>query len=372
MIPIMNPKQQLESVQDEVMKDFKDVLASGQYILGENVDELEASIARRLGVRHAIGVGSGTDALILTLHAYGIGVGDEVITTPFSFFATAAAISRVGAIPVFADVDEKTFTIDPNKVEEKITPATKAILPVHLFGQSARMDEINKIAKDNHLIVIEDACQAFGAKYKDRFVGSLGDIACFSFFPTKNLSTIGDGGMITTSDLSIAKRIRSLRVHGSTEKYFHDEIGYNSRLDEVHAAIIRICLNYIDEWNDKRRQLAKRYDNELKGVKTVRIPITLEENRHVYHLYSLASNYRDELIASLAKKNVQTGIYYPRCLHLQRAYQHLGYRSGDFPIAESLSNQLFSIPIYPHLSFSDQEIVISALKNTKVDFECTE
>src|SRR5690625_576661 len=235
MIPISNPKSQFSTINHDILSEVQHVLSSGNYILGSNLSSLENEICKKIEVEHCVGVANGTDALVLALEAYGIGAGDEVITTPFTFFATAEAISRVGAKVVFADVDEKTFTIDPNKVEEKVTPATKAILPVHLFGQSARMDEINKIAKEHHLIVIEDACQAFGAKYKDSYVGSLGDIGCFSFFPTKNLSTIGDGGMITTSDLSIARRIRSLRVHGSTEKYFHDEIGYNSRLDEVHA-----------------------------------------------------------------------------------------------------------------------------------------
>ncbi|HLR75811.1 MAG TPA: DegT/DnrJ/EryC1/StrS family aminotransferase [Virgibacillus sp.] len=366
MIPIMNPKQQLESIQDEVMKDFKDVLASGQYILGENVDELEASIARRLGVRHAIGVGSGTDALILTLHAYGIGVGDEVITTPFSFFATAAAISRVGAIPVFADVDEKTFNIDPQEIHKHITSKTKAIIPVHLFGQPAKMDAINQIAETFNLIVIEDACQAFGATFKEQAVGNLGDAACFSFFPTKNLGAIGDGGMITTSDDDVAHHIRKLRVHGSQKKYYHEEIGYNSRLDEVQAAILRTSLKYIDRWNRKRQVLASRYYWELKDVPTIQPPQQLEYVTHVYHLYCLKSLAREQIIEHLAKHNIHTGIYYPRCIHLQHAYKDLGYDLGDFPIAELLSEQLFAIPLYPHLSFEDQDVVISALKNFEV------
>jgi len=361
MIPITDPKSHLEMIQKDIFTAFKDVLSSGNYILGSNVTKLEEEMREKLGVTECITVANGTDALVLSLHASGIGEGDEVITTPFTFFATAEAITRVGAKVVFVDVDEKTFNIDPAKIKEKITPATKAILPVHLFGQPANMDEINKIAKSNHLIVIEDACQAFGAEYKGKLVGALGDIACFSFFPTKNLSTIGDGGMVTTSDQEIAKKIRSLRAHGSEQKYFHDEIGYNSRLDEVHAAIIRICLQHIDQWNEQRIQLAKRYDEKLKHLNVAKTPFPSMDNKHVYHLYSLVSDHRDEVIDYLTKNNIQTGIYYPRCIHLQHAYTYLGYKKGDFPIAESLSEMIFSIPLYPLLSVEDQNKVIDTL-----------
>jgi|SRR5690625_2178653 len=362
MIPISDPKSQLKPVQDELLKEMKDVLLSGQYILGSRVYELEHDIAKRLETKEAIGVGNGTDALILTLHAYGIGVGDEVITSTFTFFATAEAITRVGATPVFVDVDEQTFNIDPYKIGEKITASTKAILPVHLFGQPAEMDEINHLARKHNLIVIEDACQAFGATYKNKQAGALGDAACFSFFPTKNLPTIGDGGMITTSDSKLAKRIRKLRAHGSYKKYYHDEIGYNSRLDEIHAAVILICLKYIDQWNERRGRLASRYDNGLKGISTLRLPYSSKDSTHVFHLYCVESNERNRLREYLKKQKISTEVYYPCCLHLQKAYENLGYKQGDLPIAESLSQKLLALPLYPGLTFEDQDYIITCLK----------
>ncbi|MBD8007342.1 DegT/DnrJ/EryC1/StrS family aminotransferase [Bacillus norwichensis] len=365
MIPITDPKGQLTFIQDKIINKINEVLVSGKYILGPHVTELENEIAGRLGVSDAIAVANGTDALVLTLHSYGIGMGDEVITTPFSFFATAEAVSRVGATPVFVDIDE-TFNIDPLKINEKITSATKAILPVHLFGQPAAMDEINSIAAEHGLVVIEDACQAFGAKYKGKEVGSLGNAACFSFFPTKNLSTIGDGGVIVTSDKKAAKRIRALRAHGSTQKYFHSEIGYNSRLDELHAAILLICLEYIDSWNEKRRVLAKRYLKELKDTVCLTMPPAIEHTTHVYHLFCVQSEYRKEMIDCLNEAEIQTGIYYPRCIHLQEAYASLGYRKGDFPNAELLSDRLFAIPLFPTMTIEEQDQVISALRNFEV------
>lgn len=367
MIPISDPKRQLATVKHDISMAVEKVLSSGKYILGPQVSKLEEEIRDKLGVKECVSVANGTDALVLSLHAHGIGKGDEVITTPFTFFATAEAITRVGAKPVFADVDGKTFNVDPKKVEKKITAATKAIIPVHLFGQPANMDELNKIATENNLIVIEDACQAFGALYKGKYAGNLGDTACFSFFPTKNLSTIGDGGIIATSDPSIARKIRSLRTHGSERKYYHDEIGYNSRLDEVHAAILRVCLKHIDEWNDRRRELANRYNQELEPLTTVNTPSAGNESKHVYHLYILASDYRKEIIEYLSKNNIQTGIYYPLCIHLQKAYRHLGYQAGDFPIAESLSEKLFAIPLYPYLSKDNQTKVIAALKRFEAE-----
>lgn len=367
MIPISDPKGQLNPIQDEILNEVREVLVSGKYIMGPRVHELESRIAKRLGVSDAIAVANGTDALVLTLHAYGIGKGDEVITTPFTFFATAEAISKVGATPVFVDVDNRTFNLDPAKIREKITSATKVIIPVHLFGQPAYMDEINKIAKEHGLIVIEDACQAFGAKYKGKDVGSLGDAACFSFFPTKNLGTIGDGGIVTTSDTELAKKIRTLRIHGSNKKYFHDEIGYNSRLDEIHAAIILTGLKYIDSWNQKRLILASRYYANLKDLSTVKSPLQHKYATHVYHLYCLKSDARKEIMEHLKKHNIQTGIYYPRCIHLQKVYKNFGYQKGDLPVAESLSERLFAIPLYPSLSFKDQDLVIEALKSYGVN-----
>jgi dTDP-4-amino-4,6-dideoxygalactose transaminase len=358
----MDLKKQFQSVKAEILNEIEKVLDSGQYILGPKVEELERSIAKRLGVLDAVAVGNGTEAIVLTLEAFGIGKGDEVITSPFTFFASAEAISRVGATPVFADVTPDTFNIDPLKIEEKITDATKAILPVHIFGQSADMDEIMAIAKKHKLVVIEDACQAFGATYKNKPVGSLGDAACFSFFPTKNLGTLGDGGIITTSNLTLSKTLRKLRTHGTSKKYFHDKIGYNSRLDEIHAAILLVLLNKIDIWNNKRKDLAKRY-NELLLTSNLHLPSTKDDRTHIYHLFCVGSNKREQFIDSLKAHEIHSGVYYPLCLHLQEVYSHLQYQKGDFPIAEHLSETLFALPMSPFLSEQEQDQIISALLN---------
>ncbi|MBS4179636.1 DegT/DnrJ/EryC1/StrS family aminotransferase [Lederbergia citrea] len=364
MINLVNLKRQFQSVKGEILQGINDVIDNGDYILGPKVKELEEKIARKLGVREAIAVANGTDALILTLDAYGIGKGDEVITTPFTFFATAEAISRVGAIPVFADVDPLTFNLNPLEIEKRITSSTKAIIPVHLFGLPSEMDELNEIAKKHGLLVIEDACQAFGATYKDRWVGSLGDAACFSFFPTKNLGTIGDGGVITTSNIKLADKIRKLRTHGSTKKYYHDRIGYNSRLDEIHAAILLVNLTKIDHWNEERRKIAGRYRQYLKEISHIKLPNELSDRTHIYHLYCIESDYRKEIIGALYKEKIQTGIYYPRCLHLQKVYSSFNYKEGDFPIAESLSERLFAIPMHPFLTESEQDKIIEIIKET--------
>ncbi|MBS4194211.1 DegT/DnrJ/EryC1/StrS family aminotransferase [Lederbergia citri] len=361
MINLVNLKRQFQSVKEEILQGINDVIDNGNYILGPKVKELEEKIARKLGVLEAIAVANGTDALILTLEAYGIGKGDEVITTPFTFFATAEAISRVGAIPVFADVNPLTFNLNPKEIEKNITSSTKAIIPVHIFGQPADMDEINEIAKKYGLLVIEDACQAFGATYKDQWVGSLGDAACFSFFPTKNLGTVGDGGVITTSDIKLADKIRNLRTHGTTKKYYHDRIGYNSRLDEIHAAILLVNLTKIDQWNVERRRIADRYRHFLKEVPNLQLPSEAYDRTHIYHLFCIESNFRDEIINALAKEQIQTGIYYPRCLHLQEVYRSFNYKEGDFPISESLSERLFAIPLDPFLSESEQDRIIDIL-----------
>lgn len=367
MIPITDPKSQLKLIKQDLLHVFSDVLENGQYILGPYVDKLEKRIAKRLGVFEAIGVASGTDALVLALEAYGIGKGDEVITTPFTFFATAEAITRVGATPVFVDVEQDTFNLNPHLMKEKITSASKAIIPVHIFGQPANMDEIVEIAHEHDLVVIEDACQAFGATYQGKEVGSLGDVACFSFFPTKNLSTMGDGGLVVTDNPDVAEKIRTLRAHGSKQKYYHQEIGYNSRLEELHAAILLICLDYIDQWNQQRITLAKRYLQALNDVPFLQLPETNSDVTHVYHLFCLQSDFRTAIMDELKAQHIQTGIYYPRCLHLQEAYRDLPYQKGDFPVAEDLSEKIFAIPLYPNLSFADQDLVIEALKNVKVN-----
>ncbi|MCH1626276.1 DegT/DnrJ/EryC1/StrS family aminotransferase [Ferdinandcohnia quinoae] len=362
MINLVDLRRQFQSVKKEILQEMNDVIESGQYIMGPKVMELEMKIAKRLGVSEAIAVANGTDALVLTLEAYGIGKGDEVITTPFTFFASAEAISRVGAVPVFADVDPITFNINPNEIERKITPATKAIIPVHIFGQPADMDDINEIAKKYELKVIEDACQAFGASFKDQPVGSLGDVACFSFFPTKNLGTMGDGGIITTCDSALATTIRKLRTHGTTKKYFHDRIGYNSRLDELHAAILLVNLTKIDDWNSKRRVLAERYRKYLNHVTHLKMPVEGKYRTHIYHLFCIESEQREEIMNALINAQIQTGVYYPRCLHLQDVYSFLQYKKGDFPVAEYLSERLFAIPMHPFLTEGEQDKIISILR----------
>jgi len=393
-IPLINLKKQYESIKDEVDKAVSEVLSGAQYIMGTNVRKFEKEFSEYIGVKHAISVGNGTDALIIALKALGIGEGDEVITTPWTFFATAESISFVGATPVFADVRLDTFNIDPSKIEEKITPKTKAIMVVHIFGQPCDMDEINRIAKKYNLFVIEDAAQAVGSEYKGQKIGTLSDIATFSFFPTKNLGCAGDGGMIVTNDDNLATICRALRTHGSGEngqkayniihnldeklneeknvdntvynplKYYNYLIGHNSRLDEIQAAILRVKLKYLNEWNDKRRENAKFYNENLKDTRLV---TPYEENnvKHIYHLYILQSEKREEIVEFLNKKGIATGIYYPVPLHLQKAYKDLGYKEGDLPNAEYLSKRTFAIPVYPELSEKEKEYIISALINYK-------
>jgi len=390
-IPLINLKKQYETIKEEIDKAVSDVLSSAQYIMGTNVKEFEKEFSEYLGVKHAISVGNGTDALIIALKALGIGEGDEVITTPWTFFATAESISFVGATPVFADVRLDTFNIDPSKIEEKITPKTKAIMVVHIFGQPCDMDEINRIAKKHNLYVIEDAAQAVGSEYKGQKIGTLSDIATFSFFPTKNLGCAGDGGMIVTNDDNLATICRALRTHGSGEngqkayniihnldeklneeknvdstvynplKYYNYLIGHNSRLDEIQAAILRVKLKYLNEWNDKRRENAKFYNENLKDTRLV---TPYEENnvKHIYHLYILQSEKREEIVEFLNKKGIATGIYYPVPLHLQKAYKDLGYKEGDLPNAEYLSHRTFAIPMFAELTDEEKEYIVNTIK----------
>lgn len=391
-IPLIDLKIQYESLADELNKVTLDVLSSANYILGKNVTEFEKEFAEYVGVKHAISVGNGTDALVLTLKAMGIGEGDEVITTPFTFFATAESISAVGATPVFVDVRKDTFNIDTSKIEDKITEKTKAIMPVHIFGQSADMDEINEIAKRHNLLVIEDACQAIGGKYKGRNIGSLGDMACFSFFPTKNLGCAGDGGMIVTDNDDLAIIARALRTHGSGEngqkafnllnnieeevqssegandtvynplKYYNYLIGYNTRLDAIQAAILRVKIREIDKWNDRRREVVEQYNEAFKDLDLV-TPVCDENNQHVYHMYILQSEDREGILSKLKDKGVATGVYYPVPLHLQKVYKDLGYKEGDMPVSEYLSYRTFAIPVYPELNEKQIKYIIDSIKN---------
>lgn len=354
-IELINLKRQYKNLKDEISQAIEKVLENGQYILGPEVKAFEKEIAEYLGVKYAIGVANGTDALVLSLKALGIGPGDEVITTPFTFFATAEAVSQVGATPVFVDIDPDTYNINPDLIEEKITEKTKAILPVHIFGQPCDMDKIMQIAKKHNLYVIEDACQAIGSEYKGQKVGTFGDVACFSFFPTKNLGGYGDGGMVVTNNKDLAEEVDILRKHGSKKKYYNEEIGYNSRLDELQAAILRVKLKYLDVWNSQRISAANKYNELLKDLSDViKTPYKLPEVKHIYHLYCIQSEKREFLMEKLKEYGIATGIYYPVPLHLQKAYANLGYKEGDFPVAEEVCRKIFAIPMYPEIT--DKEI----------------
>jgi len=390
-IPLIDLKAQYKSIAEDLDRVTKEVLSSANYIMGKNVIEFEKEFAEYIGVKHAISVGNGTDALVIALKSLGIGSGDEVITSTFTYFASAEAISAVGATPVFVDVEKETFNIDPTKIEEKITKKTKAIIPVHIFGQSARMDELNEIARKYKLKVVEDAAQAVGSKYKDKMIGTLGDVACFSFFPTKNLSCAGDGGMIVTNDDSIATIATALRTHGSGEtgqraynllnniteevetfkggddtvynplKYYNYLIGFNSRLDAIQAAILRVKLPHLNGWNERRREIAKIYDKELKDSNVV-LPTIDSENETVYHQYVLQSDDREAMLSKLKEKGIATGVYYPIPLHLQKVYKDLGYKEGDMPVAEYLSHRTFAIPVYPELTQSEINYIVESIK----------
>ncbi|TAH69105.1 MAG: DegT/DnrJ/EryC1/StrS family aminotransferase [Anaerolineaceae bacterium] len=358
-IPLIDLRAGYLSLQDEINSAVTSVLSSGNYILGPNVQALEKEIADYCGTKFAVSVANGTDALVLCLDAYGIGPGDEVITTPYSFFATAEAISRVGATPVFVDIDEASYNIDYKKIENSITKRTKAILPVHLFGQPAPMDNIMDIANRYNLIVIEDACQAIGASFRGRKTGSLGHAACFSFFPTKNLGGYGDGGMITTNNEELAGRIRILRAHGSSKKYYNSIIGYNSRLDELQAAILRVKLGHLDSWNEARRVKAERYNNLLQG-QGIKLPEAGSELEHVYHLYILRHPKRAEIIEGLQNRQIGCGIYYPLPLHRQEAYM-LEYSDIYLPVVEAVYKETFAIPLFPEMTDEQQTFVAAEL-----------
>lgn len=360
-VNLLDLKAQYETIKDEVESAIKEVLESAHFIMGPNVKKLEEEIAEYTGVKYGIGVANGTDALMLTLKALGIGQGDEVITTPFTFFASAETTSVVGATPVFADIEKDTLCIDPESIEKNITEKTKAIIPVHIFGQMCNMDRIMEIAKKHNLIVIEDACQAIGAEYKGKRAGSIGHVGCYSFFPTKNLGGYGDGGMIVTNDEKLADRIKLIRVHGSKVKYEHIAIGYNSRLDEMQAAVLRVKLNYIQKWNDSRKQHAHTYNELLKDTGII-LPTEREDSLHVYHLYTIQSEKRDEIIKYLSENGIASGVYYPIPVHLQEVYQELGYKKGELSVAEDACTKTFALPLYPEMTKEQQHYVVDKIK----------
>lgn len=361
-VPFIDLKEQHTRLRDEVLRAVAGVLDSQQFVLKEHVAELEKEIARRTGSKHAIGVASGSDALFLVLKALGVGPGDEVITTPFTFFASAGSVSRAGAKPVFADVLAGTFNLDAASVKAKITPKTKAIVAVHLFGLSADLDALRAVAEPKGIAIVEDAAQSYGATYKGKVTGSIGAAGCLSFFPTKNLGGAGDGGMVLTQSDAIADAVKLLRVHGSKKKYHHDVIGINSRLDELQAAILEVKLKHVDEWNEARRRHAALYAKELAGL-PLELPVEPEGTKHVYHLYTVRTPKRDALAQHLADRGISTGIYYPVPLHLQPCYKDLGYKKGDLPVSERLADEAISLPMYPELKQDDLKRVVSAVRD---------
>ncbi len=347
MIPMIDLKKQFAEIKEEVFEVLTEILESTQYILGPMVLELEQKISRYHDVSEAIGVASGTDALHLAVKALGIGEGDEVITTPFTFFATAESIFYSGATPVFVDVEPDTMNIDPAKIEEKITSRTKAIMPVHIFGHPADMDSICAIAKKHKLMIIEDCAQSFGAEIRGKKTGSFGDAGCFSFYPSKNLGAFGDAGMVLLQDHAVADDIRQLRNHGSKGAYKHEKVGFNSRLDEMQAGILLVKFKRIDQYNDKRRDRAALYDKLLSG--DIIRPVERPGMKHVYHQYTIRSSRRDEIQKALRRHDIASVVYYPVPLHLQEAVSSLGHKKGDFPVAEEAAAKVLSLPIYPEL-----------------------
>ncbi|HLI84506.1 MAG TPA: DegT/DnrJ/EryC1/StrS family aminotransferase [Bryobacteraceae bacterium] len=366
-IPLLDLEAQQRPIRDEILAAVTRVIDSRQFILGEEVRQLEEEIASYCGTAYAIGCASGSDALFLALLALGIGPGDAVLTTPFTFFATAGEISRIGATPVFADVAEQTFNLDPNLLGEKLatrpasSPRIRAILPVHLFGGCADMDAICELAEARGIAVIEDAAQAIGAEYRGRRAGSLGRLGCFSFYPTKNLGALGDGGILTTNDAELAGRLRALRVHGSTNKYVHQWIGINSRLDALQAAALRVKLPHLDGWSEGRARNAARYRERLRssGV-TCPVP-TSYQSRHIYNQFTIRHPERDGLQAHLKKHGIGSEVYYPLPLHLQPCYAGLGYRRGDFPVAEKLAAECLSLPVQAELTTEDIDFVCDVI-----------
>lgn len=361
MVPLLELTRQYQELKTDIDSAVLGLLAGGQYVLGPAVSAFEEAAARYLGVKHAIGVANGTDALLLALRGLGVGPGDEVITTPFTFIATAEVLSLLGAVPVFVDIDERTYNIDPALIEAAITPRTKAIIPVHLFGLPAPMTEICAIAKQHGLKVLEDSAQGWGADIDGVRCGALADAASFSFFPSKNLGACGEGGLISTDDDDVAAHVRMLRVHGQSRRYIHDEVGYNSRLHSMQAAILGVKLPHGDRWNDARRANAARYA-ELLGDLPVGLPYETPGARHVYHQYTLRLENREPVCDALTQAEVGWAIYYPVPLHLQPVYASLGYSEGDFPESERASREVLSLPIFPELRADEVETVAAAVR----------
>ncbi|MEH7437957.1 DegT/DnrJ/EryC1/StrS family aminotransferase [Neobacillus drentensis] len=363
-VPMLDLTEQYQELKAEILPALDEVMSKAHFILGDNVKKLEKDVAEYSNSKHGIGVANGSDALNISLLGCGVQPGDEVIVPSFTFFATAGAVARMGATPVFVDIDPKTFNIDPNEIEKAITPKTKAIIPVHLYGQMADMDRIKEIADKHNLAIIEDAAQAIGALYKGKKVGELGTTACYSFFPTKNLGAYGDAGMIISNDDEIAEKIRVLRVHGSKPKYYHHVLGYNSRLDELQAAILNVKFPHLNDWSDKRREKAETYTQLLQEMvgENVVTPFAEGHNHHVFHQYTIRVQKRDELQAYLKEQGVATMIYYPKPLHLQPVFAELGYKEGDLPETERAAQEAISLPMFPELKTEQQQYVVEKIR----------
>lgn len=360
-IPLFDLKRQYFLLKEEIDKAIFDVLEKGRFVLGPEVEELENNFAAFCEVKHCIAVSSGTDALYLSLKALGIGHGDEVITTAYSFVGTILPIFRLGANPVLVDCEEKDFNIDVNKIESAITSRTKAIIPVHLFGQPADMEAITEVAGRHNLYVIEDACQAHGAEYKGKKVGGLGDLGCFSFYPTKNLGSFGDGGAVATDNANLAEKIKILRNCGQREKYNSVLKGDNCRLDSLQAAVLKVKLKYLNQWNSQRRENVALYNNLLAVNKSVIIPREREGDKHIYHLYIIRSENRRRIKEKLGKQGIESAVYYPIPLHLQAVSASLGYKKGDFPAAEKCSQTALALPIFPGIKKEEIEFVCQTI-----------
>ena len=361
-ISIIDLTAHYNSIKSEIDVAIAEVLKSGHYVMGPNVQSLEKELANYLSVQNVISCANGTDALVLALKALDIGSDDEVITVSHSFFATSEAIALVGAKPVFIDIQEEDFNIDTKQIEKAITKKTKAIIPVHLYGQPCEIEKVVEIGKKYNLKVIEDCAQAIGAKYNGRYVGTFGDIGTVSFFPTKNLGAFGDAGAIITNNDEIAKKLRALRVHGSSQRYVHDLIGLNSRLDEIQAAILRVELKYLDEWNKKRLRAANYYTEKLKEIRGVVLPNIKSNVSHVFHQYTIKIPKRDLICEKLRESNIETIIYYPIPIHMQKAFSYLSCGEGFLPVTEKICKQILSIPIYPEITKETQDHVINSLQ----------
>jgi dTDP-4-amino-4,6-dideoxygalactose transaminase len=379
-VPLLDLKQQYQTIRDEIRTAIERVMESQQLILGPEVEAFEQEVAAYSECEFGIGVSSGTDALLVSLMAMDIKPGDEIITTPYSFFATAGSIARLGARPIFVDIDPATFNILPEQIEAAVTERTRALMPVHLYGQMAEMDPIMEIARRHGLFVIEDAAQAIGAEYRGRRAGSIGDLGCLSFYPTKNLGGFGDSGMVTTNDAGLAERVRRLRNHGYTEKYYNKEVGGNFRLDAIQAAVLRVKLKRLDEWTAARQRNADRYrqlfaeapeialENESDGESTarggvVRLPLEAKERRHIYNQFVISTARRDELQSFLKERHIGTEIYYPVPLHLQECFAGLNHGAGDYPASERAARETLALPIYPELTSAQQETVVEAIRD---------